>query len=137
MTCSNCRYEFCWLCLDKYTSGHFNRGRCKGLQYAKHSRTCCKTIIDIYLIRFLLILLKSLAFSIVGPYLIIFRIYYKIYDDCIKIRSEFSFILLCISGNFACLALTATLTTISCLLAILMIFIWPLHDCLFDLIFFQ
>ena len=135
MTCSNCRYEFCWLCLDKYTSGHFNKGRCKGLQYAKHKRTCCRTIIDIYLLRFLLIFLKSLAFGIVAPYLIIFRIYFKIYDDCINIRNEFSMVLLCISGNLACLALTAPLTSITCFIAILMIFIWPLNDCLFDLVF--
>ena len=127
MTCSNCRYEFCWLCLDKYTSDHFKKGRCKGLQYAKHKRT--------YLLRFLLILLKSLAFGIVAPYLIIFQIYFKIYKDCINIHNDFSMLFLIISGNLACLALIASLTSITCFIAILMNFIWPLHDFLFDLVF--
>jgi len=28
-TCSHCRHEFCWLCSERYVSGHFNNGRCQ------------------------------------------------------------------------------------------------------------
>ena len=35
MTCGNplCRYEFCWLCMDEAVPGHFQFGRCKGMQF--------------------------------------------------------------------------------------------------------
>ena len=29
MTCINCKYEFCWLCNQKYVPGHFNNGTCR------------------------------------------------------------------------------------------------------------
>ena len=24
MTCKNCNYEFCWICMEKYTTTHFS-----------------------------------------------------------------------------------------------------------------
>ena len=135
MTCSNCKYEFCWLCLERYTIGHFDRGKCRGLQYAKHKRTCCQTIIDFYILRFLLIFIKSLAFGIIAPYPIIFFLYFTIYDECFNRREDFWMVVFCISGNLACLAFYVSLTSITFLIAILMIFIWPLHDFIFNKIF--
>ena len=35
MTCSSCKYQWCWLCLGKYTYGHYDRGECKGHQFTK------------------------------------------------------------------------------------------------------
>jgi ADP-ribosylation factor protein 1 len=29
MTCYNCKYQFCWLCLQKYEPGHFKPGGCQ------------------------------------------------------------------------------------------------------------
>ena len=28
MTCTKCRYEFCWLCLGQYSGNHFSNGTC-------------------------------------------------------------------------------------------------------------
>ena len=33
MTCSNCKFEWCWLCEGKYEYGHYTQGICKGLQF--------------------------------------------------------------------------------------------------------
>jgi len=36
MKCINCKYEYCWLCFEKYKSGHFTldeKGKCYGKQY--------------------------------------------------------------------------------------------------------
>ena len=35
MTCGNaaCRFEFCWLCMQEAVPGHFQYGKCKGMQF--------------------------------------------------------------------------------------------------------
>ena len=33
MTCTNCKYQWCWLCEGKYTYGHYDNGKCKGFQF--------------------------------------------------------------------------------------------------------
>ena len=35
MTCTECKYQWCWLCEGKYEEGHFASGTCDGLQFAK------------------------------------------------------------------------------------------------------
>ena len=35
MTCSSCKYQWCWLCLGQYSYGHYDRGECKGHQFTK------------------------------------------------------------------------------------------------------
>ena len=35
MTCSSCKYQWCWLCLGPYTYSHYSSGDCKGFQFAK------------------------------------------------------------------------------------------------------
>jgi hypothetical protein len=35
MTCSSCKYQWCWLCLGEYKYGHYDRGDCKGHQFTK------------------------------------------------------------------------------------------------------
>ena len=36
ITCLNCKYEFCCLCMGKYTRNHFIYGRCSGLQITEN-----------------------------------------------------------------------------------------------------
>ena len=35
MTCGNhlCKYEFCWICMKEAVPGHFEYGRCRGMQF--------------------------------------------------------------------------------------------------------
>ena len=35
MSCINCKYQWCWICEEKYIYGHYNSGRCKGQQFTK------------------------------------------------------------------------------------------------------
>ena len=130
MTCSNCKYQFCWLCMGEYEANHFDRGRCDGLQYAREMPSKCKIFLNAVIIRFLFITLKSLLFGIVSPFCIIAYIYYKIYR-CWR-REEFWTYVFCISGVLACLTFSAPLFMISNFIAILMFFIWPLNDKIID-----
>jgi hypothetical protein len=33
MTCTNCKYQWCWLCEGEYKYGHYDIGNCKGYQF--------------------------------------------------------------------------------------------------------
>ena len=35
MTCAECKYMWCWLCLGEYTENHYREGKCNGLQFYK------------------------------------------------------------------------------------------------------
>ena len=35
MTSSNCNYQWSWLCETKYEYGHYNKGKCRGLQFSR------------------------------------------------------------------------------------------------------
>ena len=35
MTCVECKFQWCWLCQQKYSSNHYSIGSCKGLQFEK------------------------------------------------------------------------------------------------------
>ena len=34
MTCTNCKFQWCWLCEGKYEYGHYSQGKCRGLQFS-------------------------------------------------------------------------------------------------------
>jgi len=34
MTCTNCKFQWCWLCEGKYEYGHYSQGRCRGFQFS-------------------------------------------------------------------------------------------------------
>ena len=35
MKCAECKYEWCWLCGEKYSLNHYREGKCNGLQFFK------------------------------------------------------------------------------------------------------
>ena len=35
MTCTSCKYQWCWLCLGEYKYGHYTQGACNGHQFTK------------------------------------------------------------------------------------------------------
>ena len=37
MTCAECKYQWCWLCNQKYTINHYKEGKCNGLLFYKPS----------------------------------------------------------------------------------------------------
>ena len=131
ITCRNCNYEFCWLCMGKYSYNHFDFGRCAGLQNVE-CEICSNRIIN-FLYCFLLIILKSVAFAILAPFAITFYIYYTFHDDCVN-RYYDCIAIYAFSGTLCCLNLIMCGFFISSFISVLMIFIWPFHEWVFSII---
>ena len=132
MTCIYCKYQFCWLCMQKYDSEHFGpTSNCFGLQYS--NRRCFSNRFCVFLYNVLIFFLKIIGFTILGPLLIfgfIFseidkKFYYR--DVCLsKCLSYLSIILLCLS-------LYGLLILISGFLTFLICIIWPLIKKIYNL----
>ena len=125
--CFNCQYEFCWLCLQKYESHHFDlNGKCFGLQNSESE--CLSNRFCLILCQILIFIAKHICFAILGSGFFFLVIYIVIYDKCFpKFLSVISAILLFIS-------LSGILLSLSTFVSILMLFIWPLKDLIFGAI---
>ena len=132
ITCSSCGYQFCWLCLGEYSSGHYDLGRCSGLQYA-NCNICSNRIIN-FLYQILLVILKCTAFAILTPFILIFIIYYVFFEKFIDHYNDCGKIFNGISGILCCFNFIVCGFVISSFISVLMIFIWPLQDAIISLV---
>ena len=132
ITCSSCGYQFCWLCLGEYSSGHYEFGRCSGLQYA-NCNICSNRIIN-FLYQILLVILKCTAFAILTPFILIFIIYYVFFEKFIDHYNDCGKIFNGISGILCCFNFIVCGFVISSFISVLMIFIWPLQDAIISLV---
>ena len=60
MTCSNCKYEFCWICMSKYNNEHFKTSGC--FQYKQWK--ICEIKIIRYIYNFFYLLFLYLRFCL-------------------------------------------------------------------------
>ena len=132
ITCTNCNYEFCWLCLGKYSSNHFDLGQCAGLQYANCG--FCSNRLFNFFYRFFMIILKCIAFAIVLPFAITFYIYYSFHHKCVHEYDDCCSVFFGICGTLSCLNFIMCGLVLSSFISVLMILIWPFHDWVFSLI---
>ena len=86
MTCGNplCKYEFCWLCMEEAVPGHFQYGRCKGMQFVNPNSCfykfrirfpciyCIYNLLMILIIVSVLILIPSLIFIFIAVIILAF-----------------------------------------------------------------
>ena len=126
--CINCNYEFCWLCLNKYKSGHFDLdGKCFGLQYA--NCLCFSNRLCLCLYKLLIIFVKFLLFALFGSFGFFIALHIKLYDkldfrikySCTDLASFSSIIILCISFGILLISITS-------LISIIILIIFPLQD---------
>jgi len=131
--CLNCKYEWCWLCQQKYTSDHYNlKGKCFGLQYSKLS--CFSNKACIFILQILILIAKLICFAIASPSALFVFIYHKcilsrrrIYNNSLAENISYGSIIL-LSITFL-----PKLFIFSFLISVLMVFIWPLQDLIFGL----
>ena len=133
MTCSNCKYEFCWFCMQKYEIGHYDlNGKCIGLQTC--DCLCFSNRICIFLYQILMYILKIIGFAIICPVFTFVMTYhalwdhFDIYNSPAEVISHISVIFLCLSTYWI------SLSVISSFISLLMVFIWPLQDKVFETI---
>ena len=90
MTCGNptCKYQFCWLCLNEYSPGHYDYGECKDMQFIDEDsfeywlHENCPFLRYIYIsILFILACLFLLIFFIIIPGLGLSLMSYIVFYD--------------------------------------------------------
>ena len=73
--CSNCKCEFCWLCLSECNYDHFKSGRCVGLLY--NNTRCCNNRIINFLYHVLISFVKFILFGIGIPFIEAYMSFYN------------------------------------------------------------
>ena len=117
--------------MGEYTSEHFSRGMCRGLQYTRELPSKCYLFFNGIVLTTLIYALKSILFGLGAPYVLIAYIHYEIYYK-FRRREDFWTFVHCASGILACLTFSAPLLSISFFIGTLMFFIWPLSDKILD-----
>ena len=80
MTCGNaaCRYEFCWLCMQEAVPGHFQFGKCKGMQFVDTKNCMYKLKQRMPFLYYIIKIIESiirLSFLILIPSIFVFLIF--------------------------------------------------------------
>ena len=134
ITCFNCKYEWCWLCLQEYEPNHFElNGKCFGLQYAKSE--CFSNRFCIILYQILIFIAKQIAFALFGSAFFFFLFCYFIYNELLgNYYACFRKCLYFISAINIFISLSGILLCLSTFVSILMSLIWPLKDLIFGVI---
>lgn len=109
MTCKKCKYQFCWLCLKKYTHHHYryyNCFGCPGMQFEDEGELTverAKQIVLFLLLPFIIMLILFCYVSAIPIYML--GVFF--YKPCYWIDSEQEFIegkivdfLCCCLGSF-------------------------------------
>ena len=130
--CTNCEYEFCWLCMNEYTKNHYSFGRCSGLRYI-NCIFCYNRLFNLFY-QFILVIGKSILFIICCPLLVIFYICYFVLHNCYPKDDDEILFLGSIFCTLTFLNFIICLFPISAIISILMIFYWPLQDKIFTFI---
>ena len=122
MTCSNCKYQWCWLCLKEYFPDHFEAGgNCEGLQYTNYK--CFSNRFNVFLYHLIIhifYIFKLIAVSPVVFYIKVFNIIDYINSEMKKLAAFFIifFLEVCLFTYIIC---------ITSLISFLTFFYWPLQ----------
>ena len=121
MTCRNCKYEWCWICLQESLPGHYDPGgQCEGLQYS--NCPCLSNKFCAFLYRFLFHLLGCLKLFGMFPlvfYVALFRLIKEINNNDIIFIFKFFIVF------YICLCFFVFATSIMFIIFIIMIFCCP------------
>ena len=133
ITCFNCNYNWCWLCLQECKPNHYDNGICFGLQNAELS--CISNRFCLILYQILIFLIKYICFAILGSGFFFILTYILIFDKFKGDKiNDFSIIISIISVIILFISLSSILISLSTFVSILMILIWPLHNLIFKVI---
>ena len=126
--CSNCKCEFCWLCLSECNYDHFKSGRCVGLLY--NNTRCCNNRIINFLYHVLISFAKFIIFGIGIPFIETYMSFYNhsekyfVYNDYINILSG-------ICGVLTLLKFLIFFIPYTFILSFICLFYWEMQEKLF------
>ena len=111
MTCSHCKFQFCWICLSPYTSNHYdytNLAGCPGMQFtnSEDERQIARGRTRCIATHYLVILIKILLIILLIPFfLIVVGIFlpYSFYSVCYSQSPSCSMIMVLLLIGFVLL----------------------------------